>query len=531
MGRDLRFAYRSLWKARAFSLLCVAVLGFEIGADTAAFSIVEGALLRPLPYRDPGRLIDILDESRRETRLSKLFASAADFEAYRLHARSFEQLAAATWAYRPTILSTAGVSHQVFAVPVSANFFATLGVAPEVGRDFTAEDARGCAVMLSRTAWTEYFADDARVAGRTVALDREVCTVAGVMPARFSFYPPAAKMWRVMQPGFSAPLFLVGRLRPGVTLAAARTELAALHAGIAHPDPIEREFSPAVNRLQDDFTWLAGRNLRATLWMVLGAVSLVLLIACLNLANLMLGRALGRSREMAVRAALGGGRARLIRLLLAEGMVLGVCGGVLGVALADTLVRTFRAANPIELPAGAVIELHIPALVFAAAVSVATVALFALAPAWRASRTDLVAALKEGGHAGVSGGGRSRAVRALVAAEVALSVVLLAGAGLLLESVLRMSREPVGFDPEGVAYAGFTLPEGRYAEPAARLQLFEQLAAKAGAAEAALGSAVRRRFTAATTRSRCLAAPRPKGPRSTTSAASRSTPAICASCA
>src|SRR5512142_3239307 len=157
MWQDLRFAARSLGKARAFALLCVAMLALGIGGDTAAFSILYGALLRPLPYRDPGRLIDILDESRRESRLSKLFASVADFNAYRRHSRSFDQLAAATWAYRPAILSTAGASRQVFAVPVTANFFATLGVAPEIGRDFTEADARGCAVMLSRSAWSDFF--------------------------------------------------------------------------------------------------------------------------------------------------------------------------------------------------------------------------------------------------------------------------------------------------------------------------------------------------------------------------------------
>jgi putative ABC transport system permease protein len=222
----------------------------------------------------------------------------------------------------------------------------------------------------------------------------------------------------------------------------------------------------------------------------MAAVSLVLLIACLNIANLFLGRSLVRSRELAVRAALGGGRGRLVRLLFAEGLVLAAGGGGFGVALAFVAVRSFRAVNPIELPAGAVVQVSLPALAFAAGVSVLTAVLFALAPAWRFSRVDLRAALNEGGRSGIVGGGRSRAARTLVAVEIALSLVLLAGAGLLGESVLRMRGERLGFEPEGLYYAGFTLPQGRYTDSAARLRIFEQLQAKVNVVgEVALGSA------------------------------------------
>jgi putative ABC transport system permease protein len=490
MWQDLRFALRTLSKARAFTALCVAMLALGIGGDTAAFSILNGALLRPLPYRDPARLIDVLDESRRESRLSKLFSSAADFREYRRHARSFEQVAAVTWAYRSSILSGHGPSRQVFALPASDNFFATLGVAPALGRDFRPEDATHCVVILSHAYWSESFGSDPAVPGSSIALDREPCTVAGVMPATFAFYPPAAQMWRMMPPDLAAPVFIVGRLRAGVSRAAAQAEFAGLHSGIEHADAIEREFTPAVSLLQDDFTWLAGRNLRATLWILMAAVSLVLLIACLNIANLFLGRSLVRSRELAVRAALGGGRGRLVRLLFAEGLVLAAGGGGFGVALAFVAVRSFRAVNPIELPAGAVVQVSLPALAFAAGVSVLTAVLFALAPAWRFSRVDLRAALNGGGRSGIVGGGRSRAARTLVAVEIALSLVLLAGAGLLGESVLRMRGERLGFEPEGLYYAGFTLPQGRYTDSAARLRIFEQLQAKVNVVgEVALGSA------------------------------------------
>jgi putative ABC transport system permease protein len=494
MWQDFKFACRTLRKARSFTVVTALMLALGIGANTAVFSIVFGALLRPLPYRDPQNLVDVLDESRRESRLSKLFDSYADFRAYREHARSFEGIAAATWAIRAPILSGHGTARRVTAIPVSDGFFALLGVRPALGRDVTPEEAHGCAVVLSHSFWAESLGSDRSIVGRSLALDGESCTVTGVMPRGFSFYPAAAELWRVESSDIGAPVFIIGRLFPGVSLMQAQAELAGLHAGIEHRDAIERQFTPAVTKLQDDFTWLAGRNLRTTLWALLGAVGLVLLIACLNIANLLSGRALGRSRELAMRMALGGGRARVVRLLLIEGLLLAACGGALGIALAEAAVRYFRAANPVELPIGAEITVSAPALLFTLLVSLATVLLFALAPAWRSSRVDLNRALKAGGRGGVAGGDRSRVARAMVAAEMALSVTLLAGAGLLMESVLRMGSEPLGFEPRGLYTAGISLPVRRYADPAARLRFLERfqaaILAKPGVRSAAVGSAV-----------------------------------------
>ena len=427
MWQDLRFALRTLRKTPSFTAIAVLMLALGIGADTAVFSIIQGALLRPLPYPNHERLVDVLDESRREARLSKLFDSYTDFREYRARARSFEQIAAATWAARSPILTGRGAARGVTAIPVSDGFFRLLGVHPALGRDFVPEDTRGCAVMLAHAFWTRYFAADPAIVGRDIALDSQSCLVAGVMPAGFAFYPAAAEMWRAMPPNFAAPVFIVGRLRPGVTPREAEAELAGIHAAIDHPDAIERQFAPAVSPLQDDFTWLAGRNLRTTLWTLMAAVALVLLIACLNVANLLLGRALVRSRELAVRAALGGGRSRLIRLLLTEGLLLAVLGGALGIAIADSAVRYFRSVNPVELPVGAHIDISRPALLFTAAVSLATVLVFALAPAWRSSAVDLHRALRSRG--GVATPGRNSVARLIVAAEMTLSVALLAGAG------------------------------------------------------------------------------------------------------
>lgn len=485
-----------LLKARGFTALAVAILALGIGANTAVFSILDGTLLRPLPYRDPQRLVDVLDESGREARLRKLFASYADYREYRKHSTLLEDIAAVTWAAPKPILYGRGPSRTVVAIPASENFFRLLGVTPELGRGFTAADAAGgCTVLLAHTFWKESLSADPRIVGQSLDLDGHACSVAGVMPASFSFYPPATQLWQVMTPELTdgdhaPPVFIVGRLRPGVTRAQVRAELEPLHAAI-QTTGLEREFGPAVDDLQDEFTWVAGRNLRTTMWVLAGAVGLVLLIACLNVANLLLGRSLVRRREFAVRSALGAGRARLIRQLLTEGMVLAGSGGVLGVGVAYAALRYFRAVNPVELPVGSEVGLSLPALLFTAAASMATALVFGLAPAWKSARLDLTEALKSGGRS-VSGGG-NRAARVLVAAQVALSVALLAGAGLLIESVDHMATENLGFHTERLYTAPILLPRDRYKEEATRGRFYDQfeakLAAQPGLARVALGKA------------------------------------------
>jgi putative ABC transport system permease protein len=475
---DLRYAFRLLKKSKGFTLAAVLTLALGIGANTAVFSIVRGALLRPLPYRDPNRLVDILDQSLRDKRQNRLFAIYRDFREYKQHARSFDELAAATWAVKPDILSGRGAARGVTAFPVSDSFFDLLGAQPALGRTFTAADTtRGCSVVLSNAFWTSEFNADPLIAGRTIDLDHQSCVVLGVMPKNFAFYPAAAQLWKLITPAWpdvdNLPVVSFGRLKPDVTIAQAQAEMAALHAG-ARATNHERDLGPSVNNLQEQFTWLAGRNLRSTLWILLGAVALVLTIACVNVATLLLGRSLARGRELAVRAALGGGRARLFRQLITEGALLAVLGGAAGVWLASGAVRYFRSVNPVELPVGAEVSIDLPVLTFALAVSVLTALLAGLAPAWSASRADLNEALKTGGR-GTIAGGRQTLSRAFVMAEIALSVVLLAGAGLLMESVLRMASTNLGFVPERLLTAGLTLPEDRYREPAARMRFYDEL--------------------------------------------------------
>jgi len=487
-----------LRKGRGFAAVAVSMLALGIGANTAVFSILQGTLLRRLAYREPGRLIDILDESRREARFSKLFASYGDYREYRRHARTLEQVAGTTWAVRQPILTGHGATRAVLALPTTETFFDTLGAAPELGRTFLAADAEGgCTVVLAHGFWAKTFGGDREIAGKTIALDHQECAVAGVMPASFAFYPAAAQMWRAITPDLvpnldAMPLFLVGRLKPGVSPEAAQAELASLHAAL-HTGGTEGQLRPAVDGLQDEFTFLAGRNLRTTVWLLMAAVGLVLLVACVNVANLLLGRSLARSRELAVRSALGGGRARLARQLLTEAALLAAMGGACGAGVADAALRYFRAVNPVELPVGAEVALSLPALLFMAGVSMATALLFGLAPAWRLSRVNLNDALKSGGRGGVAGGGRSRAVRVLVAVEMALSVILLAQAVLLMQSVLRMGGERLGFQPERLYTMTVTLPAGRYRTARERARFYERLeqaaAARSGIREAAVGTA------------------------------------------
>jgi putative ABC transport system permease protein len=491
--QDIRYAWRLLLRSKAFALIAILTLSLGIGATTAVFSIVNGVLLRPLPYRNPDRLVEVLNQSLHEKGLNKLFAVYPDYQEYKRHSHSFEELAVATWAVKSPILTGHGAARTVTAIAVSAPIFDLLGATARIGRTFEAADeTRGCSVVLSNAYWSSAFGGDPRVVGQSIVLDDKDCMVLGVMPASFAFYPPPAQLWILITPDRpeldKLPVVMFGRLKPGFTPAQAQAELSGIHAA-AHLDDVGRDFGPAVNFLRDELTWLAGRNVRTTLWILLGAVTLVLSIACVNVANLLLGRSVVRARELAVRAALGGGRARLFRQLLTEGLVLAALGGAGGVWIAFVALRYFRAVNPVELPVGTEISINGAVLAFTLLLSGVTALLFGAAPAWKASRADLNIALKSGGRGTVRGAGLGRV---MVAAEMALSVVLLAGAGLLMESVLRMGSADLGYPANGLVSARVVLPEGPYRDADARLRFYRKLqqnvAALPGVEAAALTS-------------------------------------------
>jgi putative ABC transport system permease protein len=479
MVQDLRYAWRILCKLPGFAAIVILTLAFGIGANTAVFSVVRGVLLQPLAYKDPSRLVEVFDASLKDANLSHVFATYRDFEEYAVHARSFERLAFATWAGAGATWTGHGATRNLLAIPVSQDFFAMLGVSAARGRTFERGDMdRGCSVVLSDRFWRASLGGDARMVGQSLELNHRACTVLGVMPASFEFYPRQSQLWMLFTPddprprdGF--PVLTFGRLKPGVTVRQAQDELAALHRRIDHPE-WQRDFTPMVGGLQGEFNFLAARNLRATLGLLMAAVALVLLIACLNVANLLLARSQARAREFAVRAALGSGRARLVRQMLLEGLLLASMGAVAGVAVAFALVKYFVHVNPIELPVGSDVTVNVPVLAFTALLSFATALLFGIAPALSASRADVTAGLRASGR-GVFSVGNRRLTRTLIAAEVAFSLILLSGAGLLMRSVLKFGAADLGFDPDHVTTMSTRLPAQRYPANVDMLRFYDGL--------------------------------------------------------
>lgn len=480
LSNDLRYAFRILTKSRGFTAITVLMLALGIGANTAVFSIVNEVLLRPLPYKDPDRLVNIWDKMKLEQNLSKIFASYRDFDEFQKHSRSFEHIAVATWATGGRTLTGRGPAKSVLAIPVSSDFFAILGVPSALGRTFQPDDlTRGCSVVLAHWFWKD-IGGPGDIVGQGLTLDHQVCIVIGVMPAGFAFYPAQTGLWMLITPGFTPPpdqllAGIFGKLKPGVNMASAQAEVTVLHERLHQHDAKERNVVPVIYDMKDEFTWLAGRNLRLSLIVLFVAVGFVLAIACVNVANLLLGRSLVRQRELAIRAALGSGRKRLMRQLLTEGLILASLGAGLGVLLAEFSVRYFRSVNPIELPPGRVVSVDVSVLAFTAVLVVLTTLLFGFMPAWRASRVDLNDVLKASGRGASQGLLRNRVAKGLVIGEVTLSLILLAGAGLLVDSVLRLGDAATGVWPANVVNMNITLPKDRYTKAPRQTRFFDAL--------------------------------------------------------
>jgi len=481
---DLKFAFRQLLKNPGFTAIAVLTLALGIGANTAIFSVVNAVLLRPLPYPEPGQLVQLLADwsGKPGTEIG-----SAAFVAAKSQSQSLARIAAYTGG--EMTFTGAGSAERLVSGAVTADFFPLLGVQPALGRNFTQEEDTPNgpkAAILGYGLWQSRFGGDPEVLGRTITLNQQSYTVAGVLPAGFQ-YPEPFQLWTPLALGETGGTFVkhgegmmllkaIARLKPGVTLQQAQAELQTIARRMQPGGPTA---TPSDQRGEggggdggggggrgDSVLTLVGLHeqvagdVKRALLVLLGAVALVLLIACANVANLLLARAAARQREMAVRAALGAGRWRIARELLAESVLLSVVGGVLGLLAAFWGVRALEQWSGASLPAMQGIGIDAWVLAFTLGVSVITGLAFGLAPAVQAWRTDVNAALKEEGR-GDTGGPRNRFRHFLVVSEVALALVLLIGAGLLMKSFSRLTEVNPGFRTDDVLTFQVTLTEGK----------------------------------------------------------------------
>jgi len=478
--RDLRFGFRMLGRNPGVTGVAVVALALGIGANTAIFSVVNSVLLRPLPYRDESRLVQIWGSTPSKG-IAFHNVSYSDVVDWRDNSHSFETIAACD---RDTgnLSAAGGDPERVQWWRVNAGFFPMLNAAFLHGRGILPdEDRPGAAkvAVLSYGLWQRRFGSDQKVIGAIVRINGEPYTVAGVLVPGFKLAGREIDVYSALAfPAVRTPetdrstALAFGRLKSGVTIAQAQVELEGIGKQSAEKYRFSQGRFPKVWGLRD----FVVRDVRTSLLVLLGAVALVLLIACANVANLLLARAGARSREIAVRKALGASRGSLIRQLLSESMLLGIAGGALGALLAWWGVRVLVRLSPAGYPFFDQTRIDAPVLAFTLAVSVVTSIVFGLAPALASSRaTDLQAALKEGGRGSSDGLLHHRLRGALVVSEVALALLLLAGAGLLIRSFLNLQSVNPGYNPSGVLTAAITLPESKYGPRPRKVVFWEQL--------------------------------------------------------
>jgi predicted permease len=491
LWRDVKFALRQLRKSRGFAATVIVTLALGIGANTTVFSIVDAVLLRPLPYHQPQRLVEVRTSEWGEYQGSNV--AYPDFFDWRAQNHSFERLV----SYHDTSLTLTGVERAVHldGEVVSADLLPLLGIQPQLGHGFSAEDEKqGTRVaLISHALWVEQFGADPSIVGRAMHLSGDAFTIIGVMPATFRFpvTAPENSFWTTLavddDPQNPKPvtasrgthfLNVMGRLRPRVTVAQADAEMKAIAARLAkqYPDTNTKHSSAQV---ESELTALLG-DTRTLLLVVLGAVGLVLLVACGNIANLLLARMRDRQREIAVRAALGAARVRIVRQLMAESLVLGMAGGLAGCLLALGVTPLVLRVLPSGVPRADNAGVSLAVLGFALAISLLCGVVFGTIPALMASRTNLVDTLKEGGRAQIAGHDWLRS--AVIVGQVALGIMLTAGAGMLLTSFLKLTHIDEGFNPDHLLTYQFETPDSRYKEsrPEFYRQYFQSLRALPG---------------------------------------------------
>ena len=499
MWSDIQYALRSIAKKPLFYSVVILTLALGIGANAAIFTVVNGVLLQPLPYPHPERLMMVWTHNPRQG-FDKDVGTYPNFEDWRRASQSFERMSAYHGA--SVTLTGSGDPAQIRGARVTHEFFETMGVGPFQGRAFSSANGQAGGervVIVAHGLWMRRFGADPSIIGRRIVLDGVPHEVIGVMPASFK-HPADAELWLPLAPvGEFQALFgargsywltIIGRLKPGVTPVAAQSEMDVIAGHLEKAYPEDAGIGIRLVSMHEE---LVG-DVKRPLLILLGAVCFVLLIACANVANLLLTRAASRQRELAIRAALGADRARLVRQLLTESVVLGLLGGVAGLMLATLSTDLLQTLAPAELPRLSEIAIDRQVLAYAAGASVFTSLLFGLVPALHASRRDSGGHLKEGGRTGTDGRRGGRVSAALAVGELAIALVLVVGAGLLIRSFIALNSEDPGFATRGVLSLRLHLPPAAYGE-AARItgfyeQLVERLDALPGVESAAAGSSL-----------------------------------------
>jgi putative ABC transport system permease protein len=474
--QDLRYGLRMLLKHKGFTAVAIIALGLGIGGNTAIFSLVNGVLLRPLSYPNPEQIV-YFEGRHSASGISDSNVSFPDYvEWSKLDA--FSNMAA-FYTASATFSAPNSEPERVPRAGVSSGFFSVLGVQPVMGRAFLADEDRPqseSVVILSESLWKRRFGSDPKIVGTQVTINSLPRTVVGVMPARFDF-PEGTQVWWNLpinpqeEPRDNRSFSVIGRLKPGVTPRQAQSQVSTINAQLAkaHPDT-NTGWEVNLAQLQERLV----RSVRPSLLVLLGAVAVVLLIACANVANLLLARAASREKEVAIRTALGASRRRIIRQMLTESLLLSIIGGVLGLLLSVWLTDLLISLNPPDSPRFGEVNLDYRVLAFTIVVSGLTGLVFGLVPALQASKLDVSGSLKQGGRTG-EGTRRTSARSLLLIGEVALSLMLLIGAGLLIKSFLRLQEVKPGFNPQNVLTASISLPGAKYKEKPQRAEFYRNL--------------------------------------------------------
>ena len=479
---DLRFGARLLARHPGFTAVAVITLALGIGANAAIFSVVNAVLLRPLPWADPARAVMIWSKW---TAFDKTWVATGEVVDYRRRARTLREVAA--WGEGQVNLTGSGDPERVAAASVTANTFSVLGVSPAHGRVFSSTEdlPKGPnVVVLGYALWSRRYSADPSIVGRSIQIDGRPYEVVGIMPAGFLLptdyqNPQPSQLWVPQQldptsmDHGSHGLFAAARLQQGATVAQAAEELHGIAQAMTREGlyPAAMRFDTVTLSLEEEVVG----GVRRSIWLLFGAVGFLLLIACANVANLLLARAEARQREIAVRAALGAGGRRMVRQLLTESLLLTSLSAIVGLALAGAGVRLLAWWNPASIPRIAGVTVDLRVAVFTIAMALVTSVIFGLAPALRALRAGLVESLKDGGQSASSGSARQRFRNTLVVLEMALAVVLLVGAGLMLRSLWALQSTPLGLQPSNVLTMRVALPAESYRSPEEVVGFYQRL--------------------------------------------------------